>query len=563
MHIGIGRFRLAAGLALGLCASAMAALDWPADRVFPRFASFSALDVADLTGMPFERKAALISLQGLVNREAPRIYMLDGNQSGEGKSFWLDHIPAAKNSIADPLSLFTKYAGAAKGLCIYDPAVPGTIDVAVTCAGVLDGVVASPTMAQVLGGAPYRLPTLVDLRNRGFADDRAAMAWGIKEYWPRCTHRMLAGLKPGVNHPLIDYVVANRALCLWLAPDSAQDKPLLDSVFKDMPVNGVYIGWWAGETSGVGYASRHGVHTYASDWFANATVHGGDLRGPASLPSPKPPVANGAKVQVALIYSDGDNLQEQEHMFPKRWKDPLRGSFPVSWTQSPALVDFAPALLAYYYETRTANDAFVTGPSGVGYVLPGQMERADFQAFAGMTETYLKRSGIQSLTVWGNSSAASDWYGSYCPGVLGFANHQAGGAPAGQRWWTGGMPSVYMDPDYASLGSQIIDRIRIHMGEWDRKGPLFLAAQLNANVANLDQFKVVVDYFADSANVVFVTADQLFQAMRKAAPTGIAILSPGPGGRLGLHQPIQAAFPWQGGRDDLLGRRAPGPLLSP
>jgi hypothetical protein len=374
---------------------------------------------------------------------------------------------------------------------------------------------------------------------------------------------MLAGLKPGVHHPLIDYVVANRALCLWLAPDSAGDRPLLDSVFKDMPVNGVYVGWWAGETSGVGYASRYGVHTYASDWFANATVHGGDARGPATLPSPRPPVANGAKVQIALIYSDGDNLQEQEHMFPKRWRNPLRGSFPVTWTQSPALVDFAPAMLTYYYGTRTANDAFITGPSGVGYVLPREMRRSDFQAFAEMTESYLQRSGIRSLTVWGNSAAASDWYGADLPGALGMANHQAGGAPAGEHWWTGGMPSVYMDPDYASLGSQIIDRIRIHMREWDRKSPLFLACQLNANVAELDEFKAVVDFFADSANVAFVTADQLFQAMRKANPAGVPVLRAAAGTRSGMLRSDRPVFPWRGDFANALGRRAPLPLPRP
>jgi hypothetical protein len=441
------------------------------------------------------------------------------------------------------------------GLCITDPAVPGTLNVAVTAAGVLGCVAASPTLAAILAAAPYDFPTLLDLRKNGFADDRAAMAWAIKEYWPRATHRMVAGMRPGVHYPLFDFIVANKALCIWLAPEVALDRPLLDTVFKDMPVNGVYLGWWAGETSGVGYASRYGVHTYASDWFSNATVHGGDLRGPASLPAVKPPVAAGNNVQIALIYSDGDNLQEQQHLFPKRWKNPLRGTFPVTWTQSPALVDFAPAMLAYYYETRTANDAFISGPSGVGYVLPREMDKARFQAFAGMTDTYLKRSGIHSLTVWGNSPNASDNYGLYLPGVLGMANHQAGGAPSGQRWWKGGMPSVHMDPDYASFGSQIIDRIQIHMKAWDRKGPLFLAPQLNANVATLDEFKIVVDHFKDSANVVFVTADQLFQAMRAVNP-GTAIQSSVPGGGLRL-RPSAGIFPWRGGAEDALGRSLP------
>ena len=97
------------------------------------------------------------------------------------------------------------------------------------------------------------------------------------------------------------------------------------------------------------------------------------------------------KAYIALILSDGDNIQEQEHLFPIRWNSPLRGSFPVSWTQSPALADFAPAMLVEYYSTRTPNDGFITGPSGVGYGLPEKMDKADFRAFARLTAAYLGR----------------------------------------------------------------------------------------------------------------------------------------------------------------------------
>ena len=548
----VARITSALALAAGVfgTGTAEAAVDWPVDRILPRFAPITSLDVADMSGLAFDRKAALATLQGIVNRTAPRIYLLDAQQSGEGKNFWIDRIPVTKTSVADPFSLFTKYKAEVKGICIYDPAVPGTINAAVTAAGILDCAVASPAVAQILEAAPYKMPVTLDLRNRGFADSRAAMAWAIAEYWPRCTHRLLAGLRPGTHYPLMDYVVANRALSLWLAPDSSLDRPLLDSVFKGMAPNSAYIGWWAGETSGVGYASGYGVATFASDWFANATVHGGDLRAPASLPEVRPPVPSRGKCQIALILSDGDNLQEQEHLFPGRWKNPLRGTFPVTWTQSPALADFAPSMLGYYYGSRTANDAFISGPSGVGYVLPEKMGKADFQSFAALTETYLKRTGINTLTVWGNATWASDAYGVHCPSVLGIANKQGGGAPVGARYWIGGLASVEMDPDYASFGSQIIDRIKLHLSEWDRKRPLFLAPQLNANVAGLDELKKVIDAFAGDSEVVFVRADQLFQAMRADNPAVISLAPPG----AGIAAPGKA---WNWARADLLGRRLP------
>ncbi|MDB5102955.1 MAG: hypothetical protein JWP91_644 [Fibrobacteres bacterium] len=529
LHTGTALLALLSGLALdaATCASAQG-ISWPAGQALPRFAPYTALDVADLSGLPFERKAALTTLQGLVNRTTPRIYLLDAQQAGEGKNFWTDKLKAAKTSIADPMSLFVKYRSETVGLCIYDPAVKGTIDVAVTAAGVLGCVASSPALAQILSAAPYSLPITLDLRTRAFADDRAAFAWAKTEFWSRCTHRMLAGLKPGVHYCLMDYLVANRAFCAWLAPEDSLDRPILTSLLRDMPVNGVYLGWWAGETSGVGYASGYGVMTFASDWFANATVHGGGSPLEAgNLPetAAAPKLAN--KCYIALILSDGDNLQEQEHLFPIRWRSPLRGTFPVSWTQSPAMADFAPAMLEYYYSTRTANDCFITGPSGVGYVLPEKTPSGAFVDFARMTEAYLKRTGIRGATVWGNSGPASDALGQYCPSLLGVVNKQDVVAPRGARYWTGGLPSVEMAPDYASFASQILPEIRGRMGSWTRSRPLFIAPQLNANVAGLEEFKIVYDSLKSNPEVVFVRADQLFQAMRAANPGTIG-LAPAP-----------------------------------
>lgn len=534
--MSVPRLRRAAGAALCLAAALAPAparsqgVSWPESQVLPRFGSYAALDVADLSGLPFDRKLSLTVLQGLVNRTKTRLYLLDAQQSGEGKNFWLDRISVPKAVSADPMTLFVKYKSEVAGLCVYDPALPGTIDVAVTAAGVTGCLAVSPSLAGTLGAAPYHYAVTLDLRNRGFADDRAAFAWAIKEYWPRCSRRMVAGMRPGVHYPLMDYVVANRAFCAWLAPEQPLDRPLLDTLFQGMRGNGVYVGWWAGETAGVGYASRYGVVTFATDWFANATVHSAGPATLAALPEVAAPPKPAIKCYIALILSDGDNLQIQEHMFPKRWSSPLRGTFPMSWTQSPALADIAPAMLNYYYATRTPNDGFITGPSGVGYVLPEHMEGGQLRDFARLTESYLKRTGLRAATVWGNTPAASDTFGVHCPSMLGMANHQHGEplAPRGFKRWSGGMVSVDMTPDYASFAHQAISELDGKRRDWDRKAPLYLAAQLNANVAGIDELKKVYDHYQDSADVVFLRADQLFQLMRGS---GTSALGPSPRGK--------------------------------
>lgn len=499
-------------------------ISWPEGQVVPRFSAYASLEIADISGFAFDKKLAITTLQGLVNRSVPRIYILDAQQFGEGKNFWLDKMTVAKVPVADPMTLFRTYRTEITGVCIYDPAIKGTINAAVTAAGVTGCVVASPAMAQILMASPYSIPVSLDLRVKAFKDDLAAFTWAKAEYWSRCSHRMLAGMRPGVHYSLMDYIVANAVFCMWLAPEDSLGRPLLDAVFSELPVNGVYVGWWAGETSGVGYASGFGVMTFATDWFANATVHGGSALDLGSLPEVAGVPKLADKTYIALILSDGDNLQEQEHLFPKRWNSPLRGTFPVSWTQSPAMADFAPALLKYYYSTRTPNDCFLTGPSGVGYVLPEKMSASDFTAFAGMTNAYLKRTGIRAATIWGNSAAASHALGVHCPTLLGLANKQDAVAPRGTRYWNTGLPSVHMTPDYASFGHQANGEIDGLMKNWDRTKPLFVAGQLNANVAGLDELKAIYDTYKDNPEVVFVRADQLFQLMRLANPGPIPIL---------------------------------------
>ena len=86
----------------------------------------------------------LASLQGLVNREAPRLYILYCSEFGvETDQFWLDWLRGEDGWLkeADLVTLtspeeavqaFLKYV---KGLAVYDPEVPATSCAASTAAG--------------------------------------------------------------------------------------------------------------------------------------------------------------------------------------------------------------------------------------------------------------------------------------------------------------------------------------------------------------------------------------------------------------------------------------------
>ncbi len=97
----------------------------------------------------YDEAALLSALQGIVNRDAPRLYVL-GNPGpgsvGDLDTFWWDRMGAlgwsvAKQTptVASSLStLLAMYGHRTKGLVVWDPNVPATENVAATLAGVLD-----------------------------------------------------------------------------------------------------------------------------------------------------------------------------------------------------------------------------------------------------------------------------------------------------------------------------------------------------------------------------------------------------------------------------------------
>jgi hypothetical protein len=75
-----------------------------------------------------------------------------------------------------------------------------------------------------------------------------------------------------------------------------------------------------------------------------------------------------------LYYAgDYDSASWLANEFKNLWDDPKRGSVPVGWAINPNLYDRFPLLQPYLYKTRTANDFFISGDSGSGYLNPTQL----------------------------------------------------------------------------------------------------------------------------------------------------------------------------------------------
>src|SRR5207302_10298637 len=159
---------LAAALVVPAPGQASTGISWPRDQALPWFAPPQHLDVADVQSLPGDEQLLFNTLEGLVNRTEPRIYLVWG--ADEGPRTWLDTLRNAygvpTTDIADPWTLVVAYRSEVCGMIVYDPAVPDSINVATSLAGADGAVVASPNLAVRLAADPYDLPVREDLRGR-------------------------------------------------------------------------------------------------------------------------------------------------------------------------------------------------------------------------------------------------------------------------------------------------------------------------------------------------------------------------------------------------------------
>jgi hypothetical protein len=88
---------------------------------------------------------------------------------------------------------------------------------------------------------------------------------------------------------------------------------------------------------------------------------------PASLPQ----VADAD--WVMFYVGDYDSAAWLYQRIPDLWDDPQRGRVPLNWAIGPVLSRRAPQAFAYLYETRSANDFFITADNGGGYLNPSML----------------------------------------------------------------------------------------------------------------------------------------------------------------------------------------------
>ncbi|TMA03879.1 MAG: hypothetical protein E6J93_08780, partial [Methanobacteriota archaeon] len=363
----------------------------------------------------------MTSLQGLVNRASVELY-LDVPGVAGNTSRMLAYLASRYNVTYDILSAqsaLDAYVRVAKGLIIYDPQRPESIDIGTVMAAQQRAVLVGPDLASWLAGR-YGLSVLFDYAHRGdwtALDAIGAYDRALRELYPSSYPYLLAILPPD-RWAIRDYLVQTGTFVFYLTQgmlaspfEAAATMRILQAAPRGIPI----LGWFNSptlteENSFVQMASAAGKFVVGVQDLPNLSVltalgRNETHRQASSTASPTPVLQD--KTYVVLAVPDGDNLDFVAGRMWDLWSQSPRGNLSFAWSLNPLLVDLAPPLLDMYYDSATPIDRFIAAPSGAGYLYPDDAGTGDLPRFVDFTKRYLDAADMDVVWLL-NAFAASE-----------------------------------------------------------------------------------------------------------------------------------------------------------
>ncbi len=411
--------------------------------------------------------ALLISLQGLANSEAPRLYFVYPPDwtytfTESVRDYYQDTHNISFTEIDTAEEALDRFHESADGYVVWDPAVRTSLMVAFTVAGLEDAIVV--TEEQIPLAEQYGLSAVADFRGRFTGQsDYEIFSWAWEAYGDRTSKDFIVWMggvggqrmEPGVA----DFGIYQDAFFTDLSANPADtlELQLADEMLDTMNPGGLVMGWhsYAKDTEGqhVTLVSQHalrmeGLNTLPNTSFNTQipTTPGYSFTnnhnvGPDTTLTPAP------KVYIAPVQTDGLGIGA--------WLKPGRGELPYAWEVTMNWAWLSPALLQFFYDQATPNDYFIGMLSGPGYMYPKAvppdklpllvdeahdlMEQLDLRVFETMDYS-------QGTRLWGNLNLTNDVVDAYyegMPSAIGFIN---GYGPASTFDLRDGRP--FMSYDY-------------------------------------------------------------------------------------------------------------------
>lgn len=392
--------------------------------------------------------ALLLSLQGLANRDHPRVYL-------EYPKDWqweivhpligfLERRHGVKfDRLAqdDADAALTRFAKFAKGYVVWDRAVRSSLIVAFTISGVEDALAVSDDLIPL--AEKHGLKKIADLRGVFTGKpDHEIYQWAYDRYWARCSrdyYVLLGGhagaeMQPGIA----DFGVMQRAFFTDLSanPKHPEELALERRIFAGQNPASIVLGWhsYAKDTEGqhttlVGnYGLKmEGLHNLPNVSFTCQIPLTPDFKfANTHSVTPDSKLTAEKKVYICAVATDAMGIGA--------WTKPGRGKIPYGWQVLMNWVWMNPPALQYFYEDKTPNDYFIGGLSGPGYMYPKSIPADKFPALMKDARGLMAQLDLRVLEIMdysegnrhvGNTDLPKevvDRYYHEFPGVLGFIN---------------------------------------------------------------------------------------------------------------------------------------------
>jgi len=345
------------------------------------------------------------SLQGITAQTRARVYIYDSVRIKyiqgylEGRP---DITPVCFDNIWDIVDR-CKADLAGSGYILYEAGNNPTINMAATACGVERWL-----MVEVSQAAKAEAHGLTLKRNLAAKSDgqyTESPEEIFDEYRGRLNNTFLLHQNPG-NGFARDYQIAVKAPCLYVREDDEAGVAFREKVFAFTRPNSMLFGWTSNEGAYVARASKYGLNVIASDFCMNLSFMGG-LPNEAALSQKNEAralQADPGKHYVAIVMSDGDNLQWFEGAFPSpgshfQKRQATDTSYKMSWTAPPLAALMEPAVMRSVYESANENDHFVCGVSGIGYIHPSQYPAKFLNDFVNYTAYAMDKADMRVVAL--------------------------------------------------------------------------------------------------------------------------------------------------------------------
>jgi hypothetical protein len=467
--------------------------------------------------------AFLISLQGVVNKSGPMVYILyPENWPFTYVRSVFDFYKSKKNftyrelrSAEEALSALKQHV---KGYVVWDKSVRTSLIVAFTVAGLENAVVVSEDLLPMVEKAGLKV--IEDFRGKfSGQNDAQIYTWAYSKYWARCSKEFIVWLG-GEHGSIMKPAVADWGMYknvffndLSSRPTDTAEYALANRLLGEMKPMSMVMGW----------------HSYGKDLEREhvrlTSSYGHRVEGLHTLPnlsfSAQVPPSNGfvfknnhnvvpgkdykseKKVYIACIQTDGIGLGA--------WLEPGRGEIPYAWEVLMNYTWMAPAMAEYFYTMATQNDYFIGCLSGPGYLYPKVVPPKLFPQLIALARDQMKTLDLrvfetmdysEGATVEGNSDLPKQVVDAYYNGMqeaIGFVN---GYAPSYTFTVRDGKPFVsydyYLSPvrPEADAVADLQELARVNA-----KRPYFLLVHVRES-SNIKRVKGILDKLPPEFEVV-------------------------------------------------------------